>query len=131
MFTEHMAVTSDGKYILMGKDGGNWIVDEASGERRILKTASGEEFRGVLTYMVMQPNGSRVAFNGGASVAEIWVMEGFWCGISRGCPAAGPRPSECGGFRGMKVDQKETGPGIHSPAPSCRVGPLRFQTTQV
>jgi dipeptidyl aminopeptidase/acylaminoacyl peptidase len=78
MFTEHMAVTSDGKYILMGKDGGNWIVDVVSGERRILKTASGEEFRGVLRYLVMQPNGSRVAFGGGASVAEIWLMEGIW-----------------------------------------------------
>jgi Tol biopolymer transport system component len=84
-FMDHMAVTSDGKYILLGRtdldksgDGPIWIVDAKTGERRFLKTASGKDFGGELRFMVMQPNGSRMAFAGGSSVAEIWLMEGIW-----------------------------------------------------
>ena len=85
MFVQHMAVTSDGKYILVGRsdldnngDSPIWIADAETGETRFLKTASGEEFGGAFRHMVMQPNGSRVAFAGGSSVAEIWLMEGIW-----------------------------------------------------
>ena len=42
------------------------------------ETASGEEDGGVMRHRVMQPNGSRGAFAGGSSVAEIWLMAGIW-----------------------------------------------------
>ena len=76
-FVRNMAITSDGKHVLIEMDDRIRIVDVATGDSRILKTTSGEEYQGPMRDMVIQPNSSRVAFVGGGSEAEIWIMEGI------------------------------------------------------
>lgn len=74
---ETMAITSDGKHVLLEVEGRGLIVDVETGDSRVLKTPTGEEYRGRGRHIVIQPNGSRVAFVGGDPVAEIWLMEGI------------------------------------------------------
>jgi len=75
---QRMAITSDGKYILVLIEGQTGIVDVETGDLRILKTSTGEVFNGSLRGMVIQPNGSRIAAGGaGELVGEIWVIEGI------------------------------------------------------
>jgi Tol biopolymer transport system component len=76
-FMQTMAITSDGKHILLGVDGKGLIVDTETGASRVLRTPTGEEYLSQGRAIVIQPNGSRVAFVGGDPVAEIWVMEGI------------------------------------------------------
>ena len=74
---ESMAITSDGRHVMVRVEDRLMIVDVDTAAARFLKTATGEDYRTPRTHYVIQPNGSRVAFGAGESVAEIWVMEGI------------------------------------------------------
>jgi hypothetical protein len=75
---ENMAITSDGRYVLVEIEGKVGIIGTDTGDLRMLRTATGEEFEGPAWAMAIQPNGSRIATNAGSQpMSEIWVIEGI------------------------------------------------------
>ncbi len=76
-FMQTMAITSDGRHVMVSVEDRLMIVDVDTSASRFLKTASGEDYRTPRGHYVIQPNGSRIAFGAGEMQAEIWVMEGI------------------------------------------------------
>ncbi|HSG48416.1 MAG TPA: hypothetical protein VLA43_11425, partial [Longimicrobiales bacterium] len=77
-FMTVMAITSDGEHVLVAPEGRLMIVDVATGDHRFVEAPSGEVYPSFgAREIVIQPNGSRIAFPAGKAAVEIWLIEGL------------------------------------------------------